>query len=412
MNPPPPRFTFWRSPRDLAVGLGCAACAAWAVGPVLGAAARGGATPDFTVYWTAARLWLDGGDPSAFSALQAVSPEAVGGPFAYPAWAVLAFLPWALLPFGLAKAVWACATGLLLATGAAVWARLGAWDSPLSRPQDPIQAGVARVRPVLAAGLAWWALSRTVTMGLLPGNLAAVQAGLVPFGLALAFRHPDGLGPLALAAPTALARLSPLLWVPVWWPRGAGRRAVAWSAAAIVAVAVAHVALALRHPWGGLWVKLTEVLSPEVNASLASLVQTFGGGVSGGLLACAGLGLLVVATVGRDLWTRRDPASAVSWITATLLCLPRLPAYEWLVLPGLVAFTLVRVRWTSALPLVGALLLPDRGFHALAVGAAVVLALRLEALHTEAPRTEAPRTADRHPTTAPDASSSGIPASR
>lgn len=388
------RLRLGRSTRDGLTALGCAVACAWVIAPPLRDAVGGAPMPDFAVYWTAARLWLDGGDPTVFSALSAVAPEPVGGPFAYPAWTLLAFVPWAWLPYPLAKAAWACGIGLGLAGGTAVWASLGRRATPEAPPRwtDPL---VHATRAVLATAVAWTALGHTVTMGLLPGNLAAVQAAVVPLAIALAVRAPTGVGAVAVMAPFALSRWVPLLWLPAWWPIGRRRAVTAAAILGVLGVAAAQVGLGLHDPWSGVIAKLTERMPTAVDHSLASFARTLGLSATGAAIGTLATALVLVGVLGPALRARRDAAAMVSWIAGTLLCVPRMPDYEWLLLPGIVAFTLIRTPWALTIPLVGALLLPDHGFRPLWIDAAALLALQVDRL-----------------TTARVASSSGIPASR
>ncbi len=385
-----------RSSAGLAVAwLGRAACAVACVaviGPPLADAVRGAPMADFTVYWTAARLWLDGGDPTVFSALRAVAPEPVGGPFAYPVWTLLPFAPWAALPFPLAKALWAGLTGLALASGAVAWAALAALaDAPGDAGTTPVEGATATphmapiawaalgakvARPTVATFVCWWALRSTVTMGLLPGNLAALQAAAVPWAALWAVRAPSRLGALALITPFGLSRWAPLVWLPAWWPRDRSKAAAGLLVACVAAALLVQLGLGLSDPWGGVIGKLTDALPLAVDHSLASALQQAGLSRATALVASAGLAVMFAASIGRSRWVDRSPDATVAWIAATLLFLPRLPDYEWLVLPGIVAFTLLRVRTLHTLPLVVALLLPDHGGRLLLISATSLWALR------------------------------------
>ena len=58
---------------------------------------------DFLVYWRAARAWLSGsGSPYGL-----LDPSAVGFTFKYPPWILPLFVPFGLLPFSVAKWMWA-----------------------------------------------------------------------------------------------------------------------------------------------------------------------------------------------------------------------------------------------------------------------------------------------------------------
>ena len=75
---------------------------------------------DFYSFWAAGRVALDGGnpyDPAAMHSAQLLTgwpPEWQTHKFPYPPWALLYFLPFALLPFWLAQPVWVAATVFVL----------------------------------------------------------------------------------------------------------------------------------------------------------------------------------------------------------------------------------------------------------------------------------------------------------
>lgn len=77
----------------------------YARGELVGADAR--------AYWAAVRIWLAGGDPY----------EAVGAylPYAYAPWTLVVFVPWALLPWGVAWTLWQTMSVALFAASVA-WA--------------------------------------------------------------------------------------------------------------------------------------------------------------------------------------------------------------------------------------------------------------------------------------------------
>lgn len=72
-----------------------------------------GSGADAFAYWTAVRTWLAGGDP--------YHPVAAVWPYAYPIWMLPIFLPWALLPWPLAWAIWRTAM-IVLFCWSFVWA--------------------------------------------------------------------------------------------------------------------------------------------------------------------------------------------------------------------------------------------------------------------------------------------------
>jgi hypothetical protein len=60
---------------------------------------------DAIAYWHAVHIWLSGGDPF----LNVVDPTQASGrilPYVYPPWTIVLFLPWALLPWDIAWALW------------------------------------------------------------------------------------------------------------------------------------------------------------------------------------------------------------------------------------------------------------------------------------------------------------------
>jgi hypothetical protein len=83
--------------------------------------ARGeNAGADAIAYWHAVRVWLAGGDPY----VTVLDPTQASGqilPYAYPPWTLLAFLPWALLPWDVAWLVWRAA-GVVLFAWTVKWA--------------------------------------------------------------------------------------------------------------------------------------------------------------------------------------------------------------------------------------------------------------------------------------------------
>ena len=89
----------------LAILLGLAIAGMWARGDVAGADAR--------AYWAAVRLWLEGGNP--------YHPTGPFLPYVYAPWMLPLFLPWAMLPWGVAWFSWRGA-GLLLLLWSIRWA--------------------------------------------------------------------------------------------------------------------------------------------------------------------------------------------------------------------------------------------------------------------------------------------------
>ena len=69
---------------------------------------------DAIAYWHGVRAWLAGGDPYA----TVTDPTQASGhilPYAYPPWTLVVFVPWALLPWGVAWLLWRWASVVLFA---------------------------------------------------------------------------------------------------------------------------------------------------------------------------------------------------------------------------------------------------------------------------------------------------------
>lgn len=174
----------------------------YARGDLVGADAR--------AYWAAVRVWLAGGDPY----------QAVGAylPFAYAPWMLIVFVPWALLPWSVAWALWqALSAGPFVAS--VVWAY--------------------RRRPLATAALVA-VLGVPLAANLDTGNVAL----LLVMGIWLAWFVGPRLGGAAWALAAAMK------WVPVLLLPFIPPRARLWGAAFLalaVLLALATWPLTLRQ---------------------------------------------------------------------------------------------------------------------------------------------------------------------
>jgi hypothetical protein len=148
----------------------------YARGDLVGADAR--------AYWTAVRVWLAGGDPYA----------TVGAylPYAYAPWTLVVFVPWALLPWGVAWTLWQTMSIVLFA----------------------LSVGWAYRRRPLATALLVALLGAPLAANLDTGNVAL----LLVLGVWLAWFSGPRLGG-ALWALGAAMKWAPLVLLPFIPPR-------------------------------------------------------------------------------------------------------------------------------------------------------------------------------------------------
>jgi hypothetical protein len=223
----------------LIVGLVGGLIVAWlqARGTLVGADAR--------AYWAAARIWLAGGNP--------YDPGGAFLPYAYAPWLLPLFLPWALLPWNVAWAVWQGSMAVLLSWSFS-WAYrrhplatallIAALALPLAATLDTGNVTLFLALAVWAAqftgpvvGGALWALATgmkwfpAILIGMLPPRarlwgiaflaLAAVlslamwQETLIQLDIVLNFPRPLRLDYLLI-----LWAMVPWLWrhpQPLWW---------------------------------------------------------------------------------------------------------------------------------------------------------------------------------------------------
>jgi hypothetical protein len=159
----------------LAVGVGFAVL--FARGELAGADAR--------AYWAAVRIWLNGGDP--------YHPTGPFMPYVYAPWLLPAFVPWALLPWDVARFVWRAANLVLLA-----------WSVGWAYRLHPLATAVTVV-----------VLSFSFIANLDTGNINLLLVYMI---WAAQFTSPRTAG-LLWAVATAL-KWVPIVFLPLLAPRG------------------------------------------------------------------------------------------------------------------------------------------------------------------------------------------------
>jgi hypothetical protein len=220
-------------------------------------------TNDFTDYWLAGRLILDGRSPYDTAALAELARTEglnflVGGGYSYPLPFAVAMVPFALLPFGLAAATFQAAS--VAAFGLTVAAWIG-WAHGHGRA-----AWGRRVAAAVAAGI-YAPVHGSLVMGqanlvLLP--LLALGAVLTLDGATAARRFGGGVA----AGLAAVVKLVPAVWIV---PLVLGRRFA--GAGGILAGMLGSMAMALLvAPWaaagsGG----LAALLEPDAYYSNQSI---------------------------------------------------------------------------------------------------------------------------------------------
>jgi Glycosyltransferase family 87 len=228
-----------RRPRDLAQ-LAAAAVAFPLAGWAFWSLVLGLGSNDFHDYWLAGRLILQGHSPYDMAALQSLAQSehlsfTLGGGYSYPLPFALAMAPLAVLPFGLALAVFNVVSLAAFGLTVAVWVEWahGRFDASRRR----------RLALALAAGV-YAPVYGTVVMGqanLILFPLLGLGAVLVLDGTTVARRFWGG----AMLGLAAVVKLVPGALVV---PLALGRRK--WAAAGIAVGALGTLALAaLAVPW-------------------------------------------------------------------------------------------------------------------------------------------------------------------
>jgi len=268
---------------------------------------------DFSAFWTAAGLALNGraadvyGD-AARQAMAAVLGPGAYAPFFYPPTALLMWVPFAFLPFAVAAVVWVGGTAAAYAVAVRLVLRTRSYAPALAFPAVLI-AGLYGQNSMLSAALFGGAAA---TLGRYP-----VFAGMLIGSLAY---KPQ----LAVLAPLALAV--------------AGR----WRAFVAAAVTAGAFMAASVAAFGvGVWAAFIAVL-PEANAWNATGVPGFdkfaspyaairllGGSATAAWLVqgvCAALAISALVVV---VWRRPGAAAEIAMLVmATAFCVPFLGLYD------------------------------------------------------------------------------------
>ena len=276
---------------------------------------------DFAAFWTAARLALEGRAADAYGdagrdAVAALLGQKTYAPFFYPPTALLFCVPFALVPFAPAVALWIAATGAAYA--AAVRAMLKGGS----------------IVPALAFPAAW--------VCALFGQNSLFSAALLGGSAAMLDRYPVAAGTLlgCLTYKPQVALLAPLaLLAARRW------RALAAAVATTLVLTLAATALFGIDAWLGFLRVLPEASAWNIGgapgfdkfASPYAAVRLLGG--SGDLAwivqltAAAGAVAILIAT----LRTRPGGAAEIAlMVAATGLCVPFFGNYEMVILaiPG------------------------------------------------------------------------------
>ena len=244
-------------------------------------------------YWIVGHRLLIGGNPYDWTHAQIASGV---GAFPYPALSAILFVPFALIPHGVAAALWV--TALMLAV--------------------PASLMVLRVRDwrLYALAFLWW----PVIIGWQTGNLTL----LLVLGLALLWRHRDR--DLAAGLLVALViSLKPFLWpVGLWLLATRRYRAAGWAVA--LGLGLNLVA------WGAIgFGQLSHYLT--LDSQVTSILHRYGYGlwalaVRAGLPGGAGTGLMIAVALALTVlcvWLgrqRRDAAALLVAVDLTLAASP------------------------------------------------------------------------------------------
>ncbi|MBU6422435.1 MAG: DUF2029 domain-containing protein [Chloroflexi bacterium] len=279
-----------------------AAAAATAALATIGWPARDYLQGDFFQYWSGSHALLAGSDPydpswgarfSAASGSHALLayPEPAAGPkwtTAYPLWTLIAFIPFALLPFTVASAAWLVAQILAVAVALAALVRTVLRAAP--RRDGVILVGVA-----LAFQPLW----------LLPGNGNVTGFVFAALALALALEarpllSGGLLGTLAFKPQSVVVAAVAIVIAAV--PRARARLMIGASAVAAVLGVVSYL---VRPGWFADWIRSVSALQSSTgsNATLWTLGRATG---LPALSIVAPAGALMLLVVWARL--RRPPA--------------------------------------------------------------------------------------------------------
>jgi Glycosyltransferase family 87 len=287
---------------------------------------------DFTTLWAAARLALAGKAAAAYdwSAIRALQPFPVGfQDFYYPPFFLLVLLPFGLLPYTPAAALW-------LATTTAFY--LAAVRTILRGPTVVLAALAA---PPFLIDFSW-------------GQNGLLAASLLGGGLALLDRRPLTAGVLIgfLAYKPHYGLLLPLfLAITGRW------RVFAAAAVTVIALVAAATAAFGSEPWAafagalqGAGGRMAAAMHWDLLASVYAVLQRLGcgvlvaGTVHAAIAAAAAVGALLLAA-----GTARDDLKFAALATAAMLIPPYSEPADWSILSFAVAF-LVRDGLGRPLP--------------------------------------------------------------
>ncbi len=270
---------------------------------------------DFRGYYGAATLILRGGNPYDYAQLAPILEEITGyagnNPFFYPPWFALPFLPLALLPFQIARAVWLGISALLFIISLELCRKALDW----------------RISGWRRWGLYW--LSAIIFAVYC---LRSEQVGiLLLFGLALALssyrqNRPVlvGLGLLlALSKPNITILLVVGLVIALWqWQRKSVWATMVWGVGALLAATL------IMGAWwdfdrtgfgGGLQVELdgaAGVSAIRVNTTLPDFLR-YGLGVENAGITTLIIVIAGISSAGSLLWLLKGQKNGV---TMPLLC--------------------------------------------------------------------------------------------
>lgn len=188
---------------------------------------------DFETYYHAAAAWRAGLDPYELESLGIMAGESVALPYLYPPCTLLLFLPFTLLPVGVAALIW-----LVLKCALAAFLIGVVWRGYV-RPVPPEFFVVAALLGFDLALL--WDL-RT-------GNVALVEWGLLWLGFASYVRERYVQAALLIAA-AAVFKIYPILFLLLLvGPRSGRREATAAAAGLLLFAALLAVPLASHGSW-------------------------------------------------------------------------------------------------------------------------------------------------------------------
>jgi hypothetical protein len=276
---------------------------------------------DFGAFWTSAGLALDGRAADAYGEAERAALTALFGPgyyapFFYPPPALLLWLPFALVPFAVAGALWVAATGAAYATA---------------------------IRAILKQGSIVPATAfPAVVVCALFGQNSLFSAALLGGAAATLDRYPVVAGILigTLAYKPQLAILAPLMLIAArrW------RAFAAASATTVLLIAVATLVLGIDC-WRAFFSVLPQASAWNVGgapgfekfASPYAAVRLVGGssGLAWSVQFAAGAAAIIALVV--TAWRRPCGVAEIALLVATTgLCVPFLGNYEMVIfaVPG------------------------------------------------------------------------------